>query len=549
MSPGAPSGLSLRTRLLLVVAIALLPVAALAIVGLLFLGRQQHAQAQQGLVEKARALTSAVDIELSNSVEALKILALSASLDSGDLRRFHVEARKAATARADWDGVALVDRSGNRLLYSAQAYGAPLPGGAAVVDRDSFDATLAGGVPSIGGIARGPGGRDRFAVRVPVLRAGEVRYVLTAVVKPDVMLEILTQQKLPPESVTSVFDASMKIVARSRNHDEFVGKPVSTSLMELIGGAQEGWGLTRTLESQEVYSAFSRSPRSAWSVAIGIPRSAVDGPIWRSYALWAAGLALSLGLGVLVSAWLARRVAGQLQRAHAELEASNSELEAFSYSVSHDLRAPVRAIDGFSRILLEEHAGALPAEGRRQLNIVSQKAKQMGKLIDDLLVFAQLARHAVARQRLQPRALVEECVEKLRSESAGSAARCEIGELPECDADPSLLRQVLLNLIGNAFKYSAKAQAPRVEVGCERRGGEDVFYVSDNGVGFDMKYAGKLFGVFQRLHGTDEFEGTGVGLAIVQRIVQRHGGRIWAHAEPGKGATFYFTIRPSPRRP
>jgi light-regulated signal transduction histidine kinase (bacteriophytochrome) len=143
------------------------------------------------------------------------------------------------------------------------------------------------------------------------------------------------------------------------------------------------------------------------------------------------------------------------------------------------------------------------------------------------------------------RALVEACVAEARS---GSAARCDIGELPDCDADPALLRQVLLNLIGNAFKYSARVPAPRIEIGCERKAGEDVYYVRDNGVGFDMKYADRLFGVFQRLH-DGEFEGTGVGLAIVQRIVHRHDGRVWVYAEPGRGATFYFTIRSSPPRP
>jgi light-regulated signal transduction histidine kinase (bacteriophytochrome) len=233
---------------------------------------------------------------------------------------------------------------------------------------------------------------------------------------------------------------------------------------------------------------------------------------------------------------------GQLQRTNVELEAANKELEAFSYSVSHDLRAPLRAIDGYSGMLLLEHSASLPAEGRRYLQTVRSNAQQMGRLIDDLLAFARLARQKVARHRFELRALVEECLDKLRSESGDRAVECVVGELPVCEADPALLRQVLLNLIGNAFKYTGKVERARIEIGCERRGGEDVFYVRDNGVGFDMKYADKLFGVFQRLHRGKDFEGTGVGLAIVQRIVNRHGGRVWAEAEPGKGATFYFTL-------
>jgi len=534
--------LSLHGRLLLVVAVALLPVVVLAIAGLLALGREQHARAEQALVERARAIGSAVDLELFNSVEALKILALSARLDSGDLRRFHAEAASSATARADWDGIILVDPAGERLLNTRIAFGAPLPGGAPVIEKDSFDAVIATRKPSIGGIARGPGGRPRFPVRVPVVRGGELRYVLTAFVKPDLMFEILSLQKMPPESVSMVFDASLTIVARSRDHEQFVAAPLSETLIRLMGGADEGSGLTGTLEGEKVYSAFARSSRSSWGVALEVPKEVVDAPVWRSYALPGAGFLLSLALGVMASAWLARRLAGQLQSASAELEASNQELDAFSYSVSHDLRAPVRAIDGFSGVLLQDHADSLPAEGRRYLEIVRSNAKQMGQLIDGLLAFAHLARQEIARQRFEPQPLVEECVEKLRGETGNRPVECAVGALPACEADPVLLRQVFMNLIGNAFKYSAKAERPRVEVGCERRGGENVYFVSDNGVGFDMKYTGKLFGVFQRLHSDEEFTGTGIGLAIVQRIVHRHGGRIWAQAELGEGATFYFTL-------
>jgi light-regulated signal transduction histidine kinase (bacteriophytochrome) len=178
---------------------------------------------------------------------------------------------------------------------------------------------------------------------------------------------------------------------------------------------------------------------------------------------------------------------------------------------------------------------------------VRSNAKQMGQLIDDLLSFAQLARHEIGRQRFDPRPLVEECFDKLRVQTGNQAVQCITGVLPACDADPALLRQVFMNLIGNAFKYSAKAERPRVQVGYERHGGEEAYFVRDNGVGFDMKYAGKLFGVFQRLHRQEEFEGTGVGLAIVQRIVQRHGGRVWAQAAPGEGAMFYFTLAESDR--
>jgi signal transduction histidine kinase len=534
--------LSLHGRLLLVIAVALLPVVLLAVAGLLALGLQQQAQAPQALVERSRAIASAVELELFNSVEALKILALSDRLRAGDLRRFHAEARASVVARADWDGIILVDASGNRLLNTRFPYGAPLPGGPAVIEKDSFDTAVATHKPSIGRVARGPGMQPRFPIRVPVEHGGELRYVLTAVVKPDVMQEILARQKLPPESVSSVFDSSLTIVARSRNHEQFVGNRLSDSLIRVMGAADEGWARTATLEGEKVYSAFARSARSRWGIALGVPREVVDGPIWRSYALSGAGLLLSLALGVIASAWLARRIARQLQKASAALEASNRELEAFSYSVSHDLRGPVRAIDGYSSMLLLDYADQLPPEGKRYLETVRSNAKQMGQLIDDLLAFARLARQEIGRHRFYPRPLVDECFEKLRAQTGNTAVECVAGALPACEADPALVRQVFMNLIGNAFKYSGKVERPRIEVGTERHGGEVAYFVRDNGVGFDMKYASKLFGVFQRLHRQEEFEGTGVGLAIVQRIVQRHGGRVWARAAPGEGATFYFTL-------
>lgn len=231
-----------------------------------------------------------------------------------------------------------------------------------------------------------------------------------------------------------------------------------------------------------------------------------------------------------------------LKRYAAELEAANSELDAFSYSVSHDLRAPLRAIDGFSRILLEDHRGALDAEGERLLGVVRTSTQRMGQLIDDLLTFSRISRKSLEAGPVDMRALVQAVAEDLRSGAAPHPADIVVGPLPPACGDGALLRQVWTNLVGNALKFSRTRPRPRVEVGSLDGTGETVFFVRDNGVGFDMEYAGKLFGVFQRLHRAEEFEGTGVGLAIVQRIVHRHGGRVWAEAEPDRGATFYFTL-------
>jgi PAS domain S-box-containing protein len=226
----------------------------------------------------------------------------------------------------------------------------------------------------------------------------------------------------------------------------------------------------------------------------------------------------------------------------AELEAANKELEAFSYTVSHDLRAPLRAMDGFSRILLEGHAQHLSPEARRYANLVRANAKQMGQLIDDLLDFSRLSRQPLQKQPVAPANLVRQSLEDLRSEQEGRHVDITLGELPVCHADPALLKQVWTNLLSNALKFARRREVARIEIGCERGQREPIYFVRDNGVGFDMRYADKVFGVFQRLHPADEYEGTGVGLAIVQRIVHRHGGRVWADAAVDGGATFYFTM-------
>ncbi len=226
----------------------------------------------------------------------------------------------------------------------------------------------------------------------------------------------------------------------------------------------------------------------------------------------------------------------------AQLESANRELEAFSYSVSHDLRAPLRAADGFSQAVLEDYGPLLPEDGKRYLQTIRSSAQRMGALIDDLLAFSRLSRLPLARQPVNTNALVRDVLGDLRAACGKRQIEFKAGDLPACEGDPALLRQVWLNLISNAVKYTGKRMTAIVETGCQTQDSQQVFYVRDNGTGFDMRYAGKLFGVFQRLHRAEDYEGTGVGLAIVQRIIHRHGGRIWAEAALDRGATFYFTL-------
>ncbi len=231
----------------------------------------------------------------------------------------------------------------------------------------------------------------------------------------------------------------------------------------------------------------------------------------------------------------------------AELENANHELESFSYSISHDLRAPLRSIHGFSQIIIEEYSENLDPEVIHYFELIRKNATMMGNLVDDLLNFSRLGRQALNKITVDAGSLVEDVIASLQAEIDERKIKVTISELPECEADPTLLRQVFVNLISNSIKFSSKQQDPAIEIGFETQVIEDglshsYFFVKDNGVGFDMKFYDKLFGVFQRLHRAEDYEGTGVGLAIVDRIVKKHGGNIWAESKVGEGTTFYFTL-------
>jgi signal transduction histidine kinase len=225
-----------------------------------------------------------------------------------------------------------------------------------------------------------------------------------------------------------------------------------------------------------------------------------------------------------------------------ELEIANKDLEGFSYSVSHDLRAPIRAISGFCTLFEQDHGSQLDDESRRKLGIIKSEADRMGALIDDLLAFSRLGRKAIARSELDMAELVNTVLSRLKSDEETKSADVRIGVLPRANADRSLIEQVWTNLLSNALKFSSKAASPTIEIGGISDEKEHVYFIRDNGTGFDPKYAERLFGVFQRLHQDTEYPGTGVGLALVQKIVTRHGGRVWADGRPGDGATFHFTL-------
>lgn len=322
---------------------------------------------------------------------------------------------------------------------------------------------------------------------------------------------------------------------------------ISEAVLEAIGADQEQLAIIRQLGLRSAITVPLRTYERVLGVITlvwaesGHYYSEVDLDLAEELAR-RAGVAVENARLYQESQRLNIELENRVRERTASLEAANKELEAFSYTVSHDLRSPLRAIDGFSRVLLEHYSPQLEADAQRYLRLVRHGAQQMGQLIDDLLTFSRLNRQPLRKQQVDPADLIHQVLEALRSEQEGRQVEITINDLPPYQADAALLKQVWFNLLSNALKYTRQREQVKIEIGYRQDGEQPAYFVKDNGVGFDMAYVHKLFGVFQRLHLAEEYEGTGVGLALVQRIIHRHGGRVWAEAEIDQGATFYFTL-------
>lgn len=326
-----------------------------------------------------------------------------------------------------------------------------------------------------------------------------------------------------------------------RDQYEVIGKSL-TLLMPERFRAPHVEGFSRFLETGE-----SRVVGSTVEL-VGRRKDGTEFPLELSLAHWKVGEE-SHFTGVLRDITMSKQAEhrirdlnARLERRASELESANKELEAFSYSVSHDLRAPLRAIDGFSQALLEDYADALDADGRGFLQRVRAGAQHMGRLIDDMLKLSRVSRAEVARETVDLTALSQEIMEMLQQQDPAREVEFEIAQELKAHADGRLMRAALENLISNAWKFSSGKARANIAVGAIENDGAPVYFVKDNGAGFDMAYSENLFGPFQRLHAATEFPGTGIGLATVQRIIHKHGGRIWAEAETDRGATFFFTL-------
>jgi signal transduction histidine kinase len=401
-----------------------------------------------------------------------------------------------------------------------------------------------------------------IAVAVPIKsQAGENVGILVLQVKAESLFGWLGEVDFGPGGRLYAVDRVGTVAYHPAVPPE--GEPVSFAdypLVRRVLAGERGQGIAKDpIGNVDSLVAYEPMPKYGWGVV-------AEQPLEEAFAIRDAQLrrvlvAYSLiALVSLIAIYLGIRVLGQRRRAAEdaaakaelerrvaertdELQRSNQELEGFSYSISHDLRTPLRAIDGFAAILEEDHNDALGLVGRQRLATIRKNARRMGQLIDDLLAFARLGRATMVANKVDMTALAHDVIYELRAHGIGAEnAEIEVKPLPLARGDAALLRQVWMNLLSNALKFSAAAAQPRIEVGGGVVGGDCVYYVRDNGAGFDMKYYGKLFGVFQRLHGAEEYAGTGVGLAFVKRIIVRHGGDISAESAVGAGATFRFTV-------
>jgi signal transduction histidine kinase/ActR/RegA family two-component response regulator len=587
----------LRRRLLLLAAAGIVPLAAMAGLSLMALIAQQREQAARAGLEITRALATAVDADLGRSIAVLQGLAIGPALDTGDMVRYREAMRRVLETRPDWVTITLADPSGRQLLNARRPLGEALPG---VVDLPSLQAAVRSRTPAIGALSSGPQGQLAVPIRVPVLRESEVRYVLTGAMKPDAFVEVLERQRLPDDWVVSVFDANNMRVARSRRHAEFLNQPPSPTLVELIqrSAGDEGSGVTRALEGDEVYSAFSRSRLSGWTVAIGIPAASVDAAAWRSLAAYGGGLLLSLALAVLAALFVARGIAAPIaalsqaaqalgrrqplrlpeariheirevgsalaaaaeeraaheaeredllereQQARATAERASRSKDEFLAMLGHELRNPLGALSNASWLLQDPRSD--PELARRAQEIVVRQVEQLRRLTDDLLDAgrAMLGKIVLHRAPLDLAAATAGVLDTL--EAAGRFASHDVRrELAKVwvDADFTRIEQVVSNLVGNALKYTPARGTITLRVAQD--GNDALLTVADDGAGMPSDLVGRVFEPFvqgerdlDRAHG-----GLGIGLTLVRRLAELHGGSASAaSAGPGRGSVFQVRL-------
>jgi signal transduction histidine kinase/ActR/RegA family two-component response regulator len=594
-SPVSLVPMKLRSRLIILACVALMPMVVSSAVALAIFLQHEHQTMRRSAVERVRALSTAVDASLKSSATTLEALATSRQLDRPDgLPVFYADAERVLKSQPEWRTINLARPSGEQIFNLLRPLGSPLPD---VLERPSFDAVMATGQPAVGDLVSGLSGKEGVAVRVPVTRDGVLGYVLSAIVKPESLSDLLSRQNVPGDWVVSVLDRRHRLVARSRGIDRYLGQPASPGLIAELAKSGEGWYRGETLEGQDVYAAFSRSQATGWAVAIGIPAEALDGPLRRASAWMIVGIlistALALGLAILNARDIAgpvvglthgaeavtrgeppnqeptaivevgqlaraldraaiairdrdrekERLLGEAQAARREAEGMNRAKDEFLAMLGHELRNPLGAIS--SAVYVLDHVGGEKDNKGQALKIIARQTAHLARLVDDLLDLGRLTTGKILLN-CEPVDLAE-IVKRAVATVMAARSLDHVSFDADMDsvwieADVVRIEQIVGNLLSNAAKFTPPGGQIRVTVGPER--GEAVVRVKDTGAGIDARLLPRVFDLFvQGAQAPDrERGGLGIGLTLVRRLVELHGGTVEASsAGPGRGST--FTLR------
>lgn len=583
-------------QLLLLVLVAALPLAGVIAISVYY----EAAREQSLAITTMRIVTRDVAYQstafLNRAREQLNHLAQRPLVKALDSSRCDPLIAEMPRMNAEIAAVTLVDARGNVLCWSL----AQSTSGVSYSDRDWYRSGITAGGFRAGQPVFGRATRELIVpLTMPIIGENKMSAgVLNFATSMREISRMVENRKLPAGWVVSVISRDGVVIARSLDAGQWLGKamPQDPGIKKRL---EQGEGVATLigLDGIERIYAFTTLKDTGWLISTAVPVEFLQQPyrqrLHRIAAISALIIALISWLAFFIARAISRPIRSLDEAARAaargefgvpaieggpievrsvtrgfnrmlaarqqyesdlvqqqalekqqaiRLEAANKELEAFAYSVSHDLRVPLRAIDGFSHMVEKRYRDKLDDEGRRLIQVVRDNARKMGQLIDDILAFSRMGRKEMTQVEVDMANLARAATEELAPDSAARKFELRIGELPPARGDAAMLRQVWVNLIGNAIKFSRTNTAARIEIGARIAADEQIYYVQDNGVGFDMEYAAKLFGVFQRLHGVDEFEGTGIGLAIVKRIVTRHGGRVWAEGKVNEGATIYFAL-------
>jgi signal transduction histidine kinase/ActR/RegA family two-component response regulator len=594
-----PAGAPLSRRLLLLACAGIVPLAIMSGIGLHLLGQQQRVQAERVGLELVRAIGTAVDAELRSTISVLESLATTFTLDGNDASAFRERARRVLDTQPQWAGVTLADASGARLVDTRLGADSQIP---PISDRESFDRVIRTGAPVVGNLVKGADGGLQFPVRVPVLRKGQIRYVLTAVVKPEEIRDVVGRHGVPGDWVISVFDANGLRVARSRAHEESLGGAASPTLRALVAKHERaGFGETVTLEGERIYTPYSRIEPSGWLVALGIPTALVEAASYRSLAVYGGSILLSIGLGSLAALWVARSITRPIdelrsaaqalgrreapkspatsipeirdvaaalvaaaeertsvevdreallrkeQEARATAEAADRAKDQFLAVLSHELRTPLNAVYGWARML---RAGQIQGEAdvTRALEVIERNANAQVQLVDDLL---DVSRVITGKMRLDVRKVdlsivVEAAADAVRPAAEAKGIRLQSVLDPRAGpitGDPDRLQQIVWNLLINAVKFTPKGG--QIQVHLQRINSHVEIVVSDSGQGIAPDVLPVIFERFRQADSssTRTHSGLGLGLALVKHLVELHGGTVVAQsAGATRGATFVVRL-------